>query len=83
MICFDFTHLFLSTSDDDDAAADGGEGRVSLEVSSLIKAIADGYPFATTLDRRPPAPNGLAPESEQDVLWRGFGGALVKGESCE
>ncbi|RAO68430.1 uncharacterized protein BHQ10_004442 [Talaromyces amestolkiae] len=45
---------------------------LSLEVSSLVQAIADGYPFPTNLDRRPPAPSGLAPESEQDVLRRGL-----------
>lgn len=48
------------------------DGEGSLEVSSLIQAIADGYPFPTNLDRRPPAPNGLAPASEQDVLRRGL-----------
>lgn len=43
-----------------------------MRVSSLTKAIADGYPFPTNLDHRPPAPSGLAPESEQDVLRRGL-----------
>ncbi|OKL62447.1 hypothetical protein UA08_02572 [Talaromyces atroroseus] len=51
----------------------------SLEVSCLIRAIADGYPFPTNLDRRPPAPSGLAPESEQDVVIR----ALKEGWTRE
>ena len=41
---------------------------MSLEVQAAIAAIADGYPFPTNLDRRPPAPGGMAPESEADVL---------------
>lgn len=40
----------------------------SREVDFFVKAVADGYPFPTNLDRRPPAPGGMAPESEQDVL---------------
>jgi ectoine hydroxylase-related dioxygenase (phytanoyl-CoA dioxygenase family) len=48
------------------------DGALSLELSSLVRAIADGYPFPTNLDRRPPAPSGLAPESEQDVVIRGL-----------
>jgi ectoine hydroxylase-related dioxygenase (phytanoyl-CoA dioxygenase family) len=41
---------------------------LSLEVQAAIAAVADGYPFPTNLDRRPPAPGGMAPESEADVL---------------
>lgn len=41
---------------------------MSTEVDSFVKAVAEGYPFPTNLDRRPPAPGGLAPESEQDLL---------------
>ena len=47
------------------------EGR-SREVEALVGAIAEGYPFPTNLDRRPPAPGGMAPESEQDLLRRGL-----------
>ncbi len=43
---------------------------MSLEVECAIKAIADGYPFPTNLDRRPPAPGGMAPESEREMLVR-------------
>ncbi|KAF7194908.1 hypothetical protein HII31_03745 [Pseudocercospora fuligena] len=42
----------------------------SLEVEAYIKAVAEGYPFPTNLDRRPPAPGGMAPESEQEILKR-------------
>ncbi|KAF2719605.1 hypothetical protein K431DRAFT_286565 [Polychaeton citri CBS 116435] len=45
----------------------------SDEVEAFICAIAEGYPFPTNLDRRPPAPGGMAPESEQDLLRRGLG----------
>lgn len=40
----------------------------STEVDAFIRAVAEGYPFPTNLDRRPPAPGGMAPESEQDIL---------------
>ena len=43
---------------------------MSAEVDAFIRAVGEGYPFPTNLDRRPPAPGGMAPESEQDVLRR-------------
>ena len=45
---------------------------MSIEVDALIRAVAEGYPFPTNLDSRPPAPGGMAPESEQDILRRGI-----------
>jgi len=45
---------------------------MSRELEALVGAIAEGYPFPTNLDRRPPAPGGMAPESEQDLLRRGL-----------
>jgi ectoine hydroxylase-related dioxygenase (phytanoyl-CoA dioxygenase family) len=45
---------------------------LSLEVKSFVAAIAEGYPFPLNLDRRTPAPGGMAPESEQDALLRGL-----------
>lgn len=47
----------------------GGE---DVTTAAVVKAIADGYPFPTNLDKRPPAPSGMAPESEQEVLFRGL-----------
>ncbi len=41
---------------------------MSREVDAFIRAAAEGYPFPTNLDCRPPAPGGMAPESEQDIL---------------
>jgi ectoine hydroxylase-related dioxygenase (phytanoyl-CoA dioxygenase family) len=43
---------------------------LSAEVEALIVAIAEGYPFPTNLDRIPPKPDGMCPESEQEVLVR-------------
>lgn len=40
----------------------------SADVDVLIRAVAEGYPFPTNLDRRSPAPRGMAPESEEDKL---------------
>lgn len=42
------------------------------EIRAFIQAVAEGYPFPTNLDRRPPAPSGMAPESEQDIVLRGL-----------
>ncbi|PNS15469.1 hypothetical protein CAC42_728 [Sphaceloma murrayae] len=42
----------------------------SGEVVAFVQAVAEGYPFPTNLDRRPPAPGGMAPESEQGLLMR-------------
>lgn len=41
---------------------------LTAEVEAILKAIGRGYPFPTNLDRRPPEPGGMAPESELDVL---------------
>ncbi|KAL5365189.1 hypothetical protein BJX96DRAFT_181464 [Aspergillus floccosus] len=46
--------------------------RVDGPLENAVLAIADGYPFPTNLDRRPPAPSGMAPESEQEMVLRGL-----------
>lgn len=43
---------------------------MSREVKALVAAVAEGYPFPTNLDQRPPKPSGLCPSSEQDVLFK-------------
>ena len=40
----------------------------SNEVKAFVAAVAAGYPFPTNLDKRAPAPGGLAPESEQQIV---------------
>lgn len=55
------------------------KGVESVEVEAVIKAVGEGYPFPTNLDRRPPAPDGMAPSSEQDLLRE----ALKGGWSME
>ncbi|KAK8213351.1 hypothetical protein M8818_002650 [Zalaria obscura] len=50
----------------------------SRGVQDFISAVAEGYPFPTNLDRRPPAPGGMAPESEQDFLRRALSEGLSK-----
>jgi ectoine hydroxylase-related dioxygenase (phytanoyl-CoA dioxygenase family) len=44
----------------------------SLQLDAIVAAFAEGYPFPTNLDRRPPAPGGMAPESEQDIVKAGL-----------
>ncbi|OCT52762.1 hypothetical protein CLCR_10312 [Cladophialophora carrionii] len=51
---------------------EGRGTRMSKEISAILNAMGNGYPFPTNLDRRPPAPGGMAPESEVDVLRRGL-----------
>lgn len=50
------------------------------EIRAFVQAVAEGYPFPTNLDRRPPAPNGMAPESEQDIVVRGLEGGWSRAE---
>ena len=45
---------------------------LSAEVKAFVAAVADGYPFPTNLDRRAPRVDGMAPESEQELLIRGL-----------
>jgi ectoine hydroxylase-related dioxygenase (phytanoyl-CoA dioxygenase family) len=54
-------------------------GGSSAEVMAFVQAVGNGYPFPTNLDQRPPAPNGMAPESEQDIILKG----LIESWSCE
>lgn len=71
--CWDIlTEMYHSSSCQSNGDKEDAEKEPSLEVASLIRAIADGYPFPSNLDRRPPAPSGMAPESEQDILVRGL-----------
>jgi ectoine hydroxylase-related dioxygenase (phytanoyl-CoA dioxygenase family) len=52
--------------------AEIGNKAEAEEIRAILTAIGEGYPFPTNLDRRPPAPGGMAPESETDVLQRGL-----------
>lgn len=52
---------------------------MSNEVEAFVAAAADGYPFPTNLDRRPPAPGGMAPESEHEIVIRGLKGTWDVG----
>lgn len=56
---------------------------MSREIEVLVSAIAEGYPFPTNLDRRPPAPGGMAPESEQDILRRGLSDGWSKEKALK
>ncbi|KAI5195076.1 PhyH-domain-containing protein [Aureobasidium subglaciale] len=46
---------------------------LSEHVETVIAAIGEGYPFPTNLDNRPPAPSGMAPTNEQDLLREAIG----------
>ncbi|KAJ9616946.1 hypothetical protein H2200_000666 [Cladophialophora chaetospira] len=48
------------------------EGGMNEKIHAVLGAIGNGYPFPTNLDKRPPAPGGMAPESEVDILRRGL-----------
>lgn len=45
---------------------------MNTALDAFVCAVGEGYPFPTNLDERPPAPNGMAPESEQDILRKGL-----------
>jgi ectoine hydroxylase-related dioxygenase (phytanoyl-CoA dioxygenase family) len=44
----------------------------NADVDAIVAAVAEGYPFPTNLDKRPPAPGGMAPESQQELVRRGL-----------
>ncbi|KAI1864008.1 uncharacterized protein JN550_009028 [Neoarthrinium moseri] len=50
-------------------ARDDKEGH---RTAACVNAMAEGYPFPSNLDRRPPGPDGMAPISEVDILWEGL-----------
>lgn len=54
-----------------------------LEAECAVKAITDGYPFPTNLDRRPPAPDGMAPESQTAIVLRCLKQGKTKAEMVE
>jgi hypothetical protein len=60
---------------------------LTRSVQAFVAAVAEGYPFPLSLDRRPPRPNGMAPESEQDVviaaLKNGWAGAQLMDRLAE
>lgn len=58
----------------------GNGGVVDAKVRVLVRNIAEGYPFSTNLDKRPPAPSGMAPESEQEIVVRGLEGGWTVEE---
>ncbi|KAF2136746.1 uncharacterized protein K452DRAFT_291902 [Aplosporella prunicola CBS 121167] len=51
--------------------AKAGTRESEVQVEALLSHLGEGYPFPTNLDRRPPGPGGMAPESEVEVLRRG------------
>lgn len=53
---------------------------MSERVDAFVKAEAEGYPVLANLDRRPPAPGGMAPEGEKDILRRGLERNMGVGE---
>jgi ectoine hydroxylase-related dioxygenase (phytanoyl-CoA dioxygenase family) len=55
---------------------------IGKEVLNVVRAVGEGYPFPTNLDNRPPAPGGMAPESEQDVIVRGLREAWDSEKIC-
>jgi len=56
---------------------------INANLRAIVKAVGDGYPFPTNLDRRPPAIGGMAPESETDVLMRALEANLSTREIVE
>ncbi|KAF5857593.1 hypothetical protein ETB97_005551 [Aspergillus alliaceus] len=61
----------------------GAGGVVDGELENFVLAVGDGYPFPTNLDRRPPAPSGMAPESEQEIMFRGLKEGWEKERAVE
>ncbi|KAF4122203.1 Ectoine hydroxylase-related dioxygenase, phytanoyl-CoA dioxygenase (PhyH) family [Geosmithia morbida] len=52
-------------------SGDGGgdeENKDGNTAEALVRAVADGYPFPTNLDRNAPGPDEMTPPSEQKIL---------------
>lgn len=58
-------------------------GPNDLEVECAVRAMTDGYPFPTNLDRRPPAPGGMAPESHTMIVLRSLQERRTREEIIE
>ncbi|KAL4807257.1 hypothetical protein BDV18DRAFT_159476 [Aspergillus unguis] len=58
---------------------EAAKGTIDPELDALVKAIGEGYPFPSNLDQIPPAPNGMAPDSEQEIIVK----ALQSGWSVD
>ncbi|EXJ76139.1 uncharacterized protein A1O5_00647 [Cladophialophora psammophila CBS 110553] len=69
--CWAEVTKMYDTADTDDAGTQLGTRK---RVQAILSAMGNGYPFPTNLDRRPPAPGGMAPESEIDILQKGLMG---------
>jgi ectoine hydroxylase-related dioxygenase (phytanoyl-CoA dioxygenase family) len=41
---------------------------LTAAIQTFIATVAEGYPFPLSLDRRPPRPSGMAPESEPEIV---------------
>ncbi|PHH61161.1 hypothetical protein CDD81_729 [Ophiocordyceps australis] len=54
--------------------------RGMLDVTRLMAAVAEGYPFPTNLDQNPPKADGMAPMSEQDVVMDSLKNDETKGQ---
>lgn len=50
------------------------------EIECAVRAMTDAYPFPTNLDRRPPAPGGMAPESQTDIVLQALRERKTKEE---
>lgn len=55
----------------------------AMQIECVVRAMTDGYPFPTNLDKRPPAPGGMAPESQLDMVLRALKEHRSKTEIVE
>lgn len=53
------------------------------EVECAVRAMTDGYPFPTNLDKRPPAPGGMAPESQTEIVLQALQERRTREEVIE
>lgn len=53
------------------------------ETECAVRAMTNCYPFPTNLDMRPPAPGGMAPESQFDIVARALKENRTKAEIVE
>ena len=74
----DHEQIVIACWEDLKAQVEGGLD--ALGTDCAVRTMTDGYPFPTNLDRRPPAPGGMAAESQTDIVRRSLKERKTKEE---
>lgn len=82
METIDHDKIVVACWDELTALVEGGKLN-EIEAECAVRTMTDAYPFPTNLDRRPPAPGGMAPESQTDIVLRALREGRTRAEVVE